>query len=184
MSEHTLTSPDYHVRRRHYVDRNVQGRLIAGLILVEVLLFAVAMWFVYMELQTTIDQELYRVHQAVAQSGPVLLYALYKTIPWIILVNLVVLIGIDRVWGRYINLIIEKLRRAAQKVAVLDLRDHLTDTEHDVLRQARQWIESEHTRCVQIRELVQMLPTEVSEMDPGERQRLIEQLQQIRNKLP
>ena len=184
MSEQTLSASQYHKRRRHYVDRNVQGRLIAALILTEVVLFAVAMWFVYQELQSTIDNELYRVHRVVSQSGPILLHALFKTLPWIILVNLVVLIAIDRIWGTYVNRIIEKLRHAAHKVAVLDLRDHFTDTDHDVLRQTRQRIEIEHARCKEIRELVQMLPTKVADLTKDDQQRLIEQLQKIQNKLP
>ena len=183
MSDNSTDSSSYYVRRRHFVDRNVQGRLITGLILIEVVLFAVAMWFVYHEMQAAIDQELYRVHLVTARSSPVLLHALYQTAPWIILVNLLVLGIIDWVWGRHINLIIGKLRRSARKVAALDLRNPLHDTEHEVLRQARRWIESEHSRCQQIRQLVQALPDQLDATKPAARRQLIEQLQHIRQHL-
>jgi hypothetical protein len=183
MSDNLPISPNYHVRRRHFVDRSVQGSLIAGLILIEVVLFAAAMWFVYQEMQSAIDQQLYRVHQVTTHSSPVLLHALYQTVPWIVLVNLLVLVTIDRVWGRYINIIIGKLRRSAQKVAALDLRSQRYDTEHEVLRQAGLWIESERSRCQQIRRLVQALPDKPNALDAAARQQLREQLQQIRQQL-
>lgn len=183
MSDNLPISPSYHTRRRHFVDRNVQGRLIAALILIEMVLFAAAMWFVYQEMQAAIDQELYRVHQIVARNSPILLHALYQTVPWIVLVNLLVLISLDRVWGRYVNIIIRKLRRSAQNVASLDLRSQLAGTEHEVLHQARQWVASEHSRCQQIRQLVQSLPDQVDVTKPAARQQLIEQLRHIQQQL-
>jgi HAMP domain-containing protein len=183
MSDNQPHSPGQHVRRRHFVDRDVQGRLIAGLILIEVLLFAAAMWIVYQEMQTAIDQELYRVHQIAARSAPVLLYALYHTVPWIVIVNLLVLVAIDRVWGRYVNIVISKLRRSAQHVAALDLRGQLYDTEHEVLRQAKHWIDSEHSRYRQLRQLVQALPDSLDAMDYSARPQLIEQLRHIREQM-
>ena len=183
MSDNSLPSTPYHVRRRHFIDRNIQGRLIAGLVLIEVVLFALGMWFIYYKMQVAIDQELYRVHQLAPRSSPILLHALYQTIPWIILVNVLVLVGIDRVWGGYVEIIIGKLRRLAQKVAALDLRSQLHDTEHDVLRQARHWLKVEQARCQQIRQLVQSLPDTPDPHDPVALHKLNEQLQHIRQHL-
>ena len=183
MSDNLPLSPNHHVRRRHFVDRNVQGRLIVALILIEIVLFAVAMWFVYQEMQAAIDQELYRVHQVAVRSSPVLFHVLYQTVPWIILVNLLVLVTLDRLWGRYVSIIIRKLRVLAQNVASLDLRSQQYDTEHEVLRQARQWIASEHLRCQQIRQSVQSLPDQLVTMEPAAHQHLIGQLRHIRQQL-
>jgi hypothetical protein len=183
MSDNSLPSTPYHVRRRHFIDRNIQGRLIAGLVLIEVVLFAAAMWFIYYKMQFAIDQELYRVHQLAPHSSPVLLHALYQTIPWIILVNVLVLVGIDWIWGGYVEIIIGKLRCLAHKVAALDLRSQLHDTEHEVLRQARHWLDAEQTRCQQIRQLVQALPDNPDPNAQAERQQLLEQLQHIRQRL-
>jgi hypothetical protein len=183
MSENPLTSSHHHVRRRHYVDRNIQGRLIVALILIEMLLFAAAMWFVYQQMQAAIDQELYRVHQVAARSSPVLLHALYQVMPWIIIVNVLVTIGIDRIWASHINLIVGKLRRLAQQVASLDLRGRVDAPEHAVLRQASQWLEAEQLRCQQIRQWVQTLPDKPDLSDPAQQQRLVAQLQRIQQYL-
>lgn len=67
-------------------------------------------------------------------SSQILLYALCQTIPWIIFVNLLVLIAINRIWGSYIAIIVSKLHRLAHKVAIMDLRSQLHDTEYEVLR--------------------------------------------------
>ena len=63
MSPETLQPTSYQARRKKYVDTSIQGRLIGALLILEVLIFALAMWFVYQELQTAIDNNLYRVHQ-------------------------------------------------------------------------------------------------------------------------
>ena len=183
MSDNPVTPAPHHVRRRRFVDRHLQGRLITGLILIEMLLFAAAMWFVYQEMQSAIDQALYRVHQVVARSSPVLLHALYQTVPWIIVVNLLVLVSIDRVWAAHINTIIGKLRQSAQKVAALDLRSQHDNTEHEVLRLAKRWLEAEQSRCQQIRHLVQALPDKPDPTDTAKQQKLIEQLRLLQHYL-
>jgi hypothetical protein len=184
MSDKSPAAPVYHARRRHFIDRNVQGRLIAGLILIEVLLFAAAMWFVYLQMQTAIDQELYRVHQLATRSSPLLISALRQTLPWIVLANLLVLFSIDWIWGSYVNMIIHKLRQLARQVAALDLRSQPNAAEHDVLRQAMQWVASEQARCQTIRQLVLALPVQTESMQTASHRQLIEQLRHLHQQLP
>ena len=94
MNTETIQSTGYHDRRKKYIDTNIQGRLIAALVLIELLMFTLAMWFVYQELQSAIDTNLYRIHQPHSESRPILLTVLLKAIPWILGVNIVLLVNL------------------------------------------------------------------------------------------
>ena len=52
------------MRRTHYVDRTVQGRLIAGLVVLEIFLFSAALSVVYLLMVNAVEAGLYRVHQS------------------------------------------------------------------------------------------------------------------------
>jgi len=162
MSPETLQPTSYQARRKKYVDTSIQGRLIGALLILEVLIVALAMWFVYQELQTAIDNNLYRVHQPDTENSPVLLAALMQIIPWIVIINLLMLVGIDRLWGNYLLKIIEPLRQTIKRVRHLDLRkDTGSHENHAVLESAQHWTEQERERCRKIRRLIQSLPEQI-----------------------
>jgi len=185
MSVNININPDHHVRRKKYIDSNIQGRLIVGLLLLEVILFAIAMWFVYQELQMAIDNSLYRVHKPQVDSTPILFNALFATVPWIIFVNVLLLIGLNQLWSKYLVGIIEPLRIIINRLKSMDLRGYQdVGTEHLVLEHAQHWIYQERERCKKIRELAQSLPTEITTSTPEEQKFLSETLKAIRRNLP
>lgn len=185
MSSGTMKTSNFQPRRKKFVDTNIQGRLIAGLLLLEIIVFAAAMGFVYQQLQTAIDINLYRVHQPDAENRAVLFNALVRTIPWIIGVNILMLIGIDRLWANYVTKIILSLRHIIERVAQFDLHsDSLVSPHHAVLHHAQLWVEAEQERCGNLRRLVQSIPDTVEQTDSTELTRLAEILQQIKQRLP
>ena len=178
-------TPDHHVRRKKYIDSNIQGRLIVGLLLLEVILFAIAMWFVYQELQIAIDTSLYRIHKPQADSVPILFNALLTTVPWIIFVNLMLLIGLNQFWNKYLVGIVEPLRVIIYRLNTLDLRHHReVDAEHLVIENAQYWMRQERERCKKIRALTQSLSTEIKISSSEEQKFLSETLNSIRRNLP
>jgi len=180
-----MSPEDHHVRRKKYIDTNIQGRLIVGLLLLEVVLFAIAMWFVYQELQLAIDNSLYRVHKPQADSTPILFNALLTTVPWIIFVNVLLLIGLNQFWSKYIAGIIEPLRIIINRLNIMDLRSLRKDgAEHPVIEHAQSWMQQEQERCKKIRELTQSLPSGIKNSTPDEQKFLSEILKSIRQKLP
>ena len=180
-----MDATDYQPRRKKYIDSNIQGRLIAGLLLLEVLLFTVAMWFVYQELQMAIDNSLYRVHKPQADSSSILIKALFTTIPWIVAVNVLLIIAIDQLWGKYLAKIIEPLRSIVYRLKSLDLRAHRdVAAEHVVLEHAQDWVHQERERCKAIRQFVQLMPEEITQLNTDERHNTVETLNRIKRHLP
>jgi len=185
MSANININPGHHVRRKKYIDSNIQGRLIVGLLLLEVILFSIAMWFVYQELQMTIDNSLYRVHKPQVDSTPILFNALLATVPWIIFVNVLLLIGLNQLWGKYLAGIIKPLRIIINRLKTMDLRTHHeVGAEHLVMVHAQLWMLQERERCKKVRELTQSLPTEIKTSTPEEQKFLSETLKAIRRNLP
>ena len=183
MSVDVTPATSHQPRRKKFVDISVQGWLISGLLLLELLIFAVAMWFVYHELQTTIDADLYRVHQPATSSGPVLFNALIHIAPWIILLNVLVLIGIDHLWGEYLTKILGPLRLIIERLSRLDLRGHDVDNiEHVVLDHAHEWLHQEQERCKAIRNLIRS--ASLAQNEPNDLQALSGILKTIKQQLP
>lgn len=182
MNTEILQSSGYQPRRKKYIDTSIQGRLIITLLILEVLIFSLAMWFVYQELQTAIDNNLYRVHQPDSESRPVLLTALLDIIPWILIINVLLLVGIDRIWGNYLAKIIEPLRHTAERVSHLDLRKAATaHNNHSVLEYAQQWTSQERERCKVIQKLVQSLPNQANESEQAD---ISTVLTEVKERLP
>lgn len=185
MSADINMSSSHKPRRKKYIDTNIQGRLIAALLLLEVVLFTVAMWFVYQELQTAIDSSLYRVHKPAVDSAPILFNALVTTVPWVILVNVLMLVGIDQLWGKHLGNIIKPLRKIITDLNTMDLRTHPDiGAEHKVLDHARDWIVQERERCNKIRKLTQSLPDQINLSNSEDKENLSESLKSIKRNLP
>jgi len=185
MNTKTKNTFGHQARRKKYIDSNIQGRLIFGLLLLEIALFSFAMWFVYQELQMAIDNSLYRVHKPDAANSPILMNALLTTIPWIIFVNVLLLVGLDLLWGKYLAIILEPLRKIIDLLKSLDLRSHRdVVTEHVVLEYAQHWMHQERQLCKEIRQLVQQLPEQMANLKPDEQQSISETLSKVNQHLP
>lgn len=147
-------------RRRHYVDRVLQGRFLMGLITLEILLFGVGLFIVYQNMNAAIEMQIFQAH-TIHESGSSLLFnELIRVMPWILVVNIVAVLITNRVWARYLGNIIQSLRQMLASAAKLDFRDitDQLDGNHEVLEKGTTWMRRE-------RERNQVIKAAIAELD-------------------
>ena len=151
-----------HRRRRHFIDAKIQGHLIWSLILLEVVLFAIGMVVIYLDMQSMLDDRLYRVHE-LSLNRPLLLQGLWKNLPWIIGINILLILYVDAHWKKRVRPIVMELQDILCKVKRLDLRHRVVNNqEHDVLASASDWLKIERERYSAILALCNELPTSLA----------------------
>jgi len=153
----------YQHRRRHYfIDAKLQGRLLWSLTILEVLLFAIAMFVIYVDMQATLEDSLYRVHQEVPRGRPLLFQELWLSLPWVIGINVLLVLYVDSQWKKAVRPIVMQLQEILIKVKRLDLRHRVVDAEaHDVLSSANEWLKKERERYSTILAVVDDLPESI-----------------------
>ena len=163
-------------RRRHYIDAKIQGHLIWSLIVLEVLLFAVGMVVIYLDMQSMLDDRLYRVHD-LPLNRPLLLQGLWTNLPWIIGINILLVLYVDAHWKKKIRPIVLQLQEILCKVKRLDLRHRVVnEEEHDVLASANDWLKTERERYSAILALSNELPGSIDKNDQAGLRQLQRQL--------
>jgi len=137
-----------HRRRIHYVDRLLQRRLLAGLVLLEAVLVASSVWAMHWRLQQVVEANLYRIH--IADAGtlvPRLMNEALVLLGIFMLVNVVALLLAEGAWGRYVGKVLRAFMVLVEKTARLDFSpDPANEHDHEVLSLARSWRASERLR--------------------------------------
>jgi len=172
-------------RRRRFVDKVIQGQLLWGLIVIESLLFTAGMLVIYNDLQITLQENMYRVHQDGGSGRPLLLKELVLIFPWIITANLLLVIVVDRRWKKVVRNIILHLQDILYRVRRLDLRIYpVQQSDHEVLQQAKKWLDKERDRNASLQSRVNELPAQVNITDNAELHHLRESLKTMGRLLP
>ncbi|HEB85963.1 MAG TPA: hypothetical protein ENI68_02965 [Gammaproteobacteria bacterium] len=171
-----------HRRRRHFIDASIQGRLLAALVMLELILFSGAMVWLYLDLNAIIEGNLYRVHYADTEGLSPFLAILFTIIPVILLVNLAALWLADVIWRGYVRRIVKQLRRILARISKLDLREQPEDrsVHHDVIEKARSWLANERQTFQEIKKTVSALPETIDFTDEKERVRVRSALRKLR----
>lgn len=172
-------------RRRRFVDKMIQGKLLFGLIIIESLLFTAGMIFIYNDLQSALQSSMYRVHQDVDSGRPLLLKELLIIFPWIIAANLALVVLVDRRWKRVVRQIIFQLQDILYRVKRLDLRAYtIKHTDHEVLQTAKQWLDKERDRNASLQARVHNLPEKINIENTIELHQVRENLKSAARLLP
>lgn len=170
-------------RRRYYIDRLVQGKLLGLLLLFEALLFIATMGVVYLELQGA-DTLVPAVTRAPG-SGAVLVNVLLRILPWVLLANLVMVLVIGGIWGGYVKSIVNPLKKLLSSVEKLDLRGNgRIDSRHEALDIGRRWILKERERNLEIRACISAMSEDIDVTDHQFRGKLRHLLAEIKGLLP
>lgn len=166
-------------RHIRYLDERIQGRLLAAVLVFDVILFAGVMVVLYYHLNQVIEDQLFRIHMGPQEGLPVLVAELLRVAPYIVLAKVLIVAVVEWVWSDYVSRIGMSLRTAFQAVAFLDLRLRPAPlVKHEVLDRAGDWIQSERLRCAQLRQLTE-------ELHPGmDRDSARQLVQEIRQRLP
>jgi len=147
-------------RRRHYLDRSLQGWLLIGLILLEVALFSIALLILYQDLNMAVEARLYRAHAEPGGDMPVLLLVTLRLLGALVLVNVLAVLVADRLWDRRVKRVTGNLRQILKRVGALDFRGGCRPAaDHPALAAACRWEATEAERCRRIRRLIDTLQT-------------------------
>ncbi len=172
-------------RRRRFVDKMIQGQLLWGLIVIETLLFTVGMLVIYNDLQSVVQDSIYRIHQDANDGRSLLFKELMLIFPWIITVNLFLIILVDRRWKRVVRHIILQLQDMLYRVKRLDLRIYLIQqTDHHVLQQAKLWLDKERDRNTRLQRHINELPVKIDSANLSDVHKLRENLKAMSRLLP
>ena len=149
-------------RRRRFVDKMIQGKLLWGLVVVESLLFSAGMFIIYLDLQAVLQESIYRVHQEASSGRPVLLKELLMIFPWIISANLLLLLVVDHRWKKTVRGIVMQLQDVLYRVKRLDLRPYtVQQSGHEVLQHAKQWLDRERDRHISLLSRINEIPDQI-----------------------
>ncbi len=172
-------------RRRRFVDKMIQGQLLWGLIIIESLLFTAGMLVIYADLQETLQNTMYRVHQDLSGGRPILLKELLLIFPWIITANLLLMVIVDRRWKRVVRNIVYQLQDILHRVKRLDLRIYsIQQTDHEVLQNAKKWLNRERDRNSSLQTRVNDIADQLNVNDVAELHRVRESLKSMARLLP
>lgn len=172
MKPRSQAAPAYR-RKRIYVDGEIQGRLAAAMVVMEVALLLLACLYLYHAFGEIIDENLYVIHAS--ESAP-LLPRLARELGLVVvvcaLVNTVALVAAHHVWARHVRQVLDGMGKRLVRVRALDLRP---DPEwrherhrHRLVELTERWIESERRRIVAVRIAAARLPATLP-IDPDGR---------------
>jgi len=166
------------LRRRHYVDRVLQGRFLAGLVTLEVLLFGIGLFVVYLRMNEVIEQQIFQAHASHEGGISLLINELIQVFPWILLVNVVAVLITSRIWSRYLDRVIQSLRQMLSSGANLDFRDISSQLagHHEVLDIGEAWMARERERNRVIKSAVAELTVD---SDPEEAIKALDRIKAV-----
>ncbi len=164
-------------RVTRYIDRRLQGWLIAAVLAFELLLIVVGLVILHDSLHQVVEEQLFRVHPGPQEGIPVLVRHLIAAMGVIVVANIALVIAIEWFWSRYVVKIVSYLHELFDAIRFLDLR-HKPEPEadHEVLNRASGWLKAEHHRCARLRQLADEL---TPDMDPARAMDLVAQMRQL-----
>ncbi len=164
-------------RVTRYIDRRLQGWLIAAVLVFELLLIVVGLVILHDSLHQVVEEQLFRVHPGPQEGIPVLVRHLIAAMGVIVVANIALVIAIEWFWSRYVVKIVSYLHELFDAIRFLDLR-HKPEPEadHEVLNRASGWLKAEHHRCARLRQLADEL---TPDMDPAKAMDLVAQMRQL-----
>lgn len=178
-------------RSRHYVDFVIQLWMLIALIVMEVLLVAAGVTYLYFSFNKILEAGLYRIHhtghpsslsQMLIESGMVIIT--------MVVVNLIALIIADRIWVRYVRSILESFLDLGYRTIAFDLRPDDNPAiarrraHHRVIDLMVAWRDHEFKRATHIRSALDQIPTDADFSHSLTREHILNQLEGIRRLLP
>jgi hypothetical protein len=149
-------------RRKHFIDNRLQGRLLVALVLLESMMLALAILYLYIQFKGIVEQNLYSIHPASQQA---LLPLFLEQLGWVVLVmsitNTLALYLAHHLWVLHIKQIIAAFRATLLRVKSLDFSSPartVLGVEHEVLSLLNSWYSGERTRVGQLQQAISSLP--------------------------
>lgn len=176
--------PNLIKRRTIYVDDSVQRWLLVALVTLEIMLVTGALWFLYLQLISTVEANLYRAHSV----GKPDIYPLLKValigLGVLLAINIAVLWIADRLWARHLASILQPFMALMNKVEALDFSaDTPPAKPHEAVNLARAWRDTERQRLLNLRAAINQLEAPGGASSDAQKERLRASLETIRQLL-
>lgn len=173
-------------RRQYYTDQKIQGYLLAGLIVIEVSLVIVLMYFLYGDVNELIEQNIYQIHTRGSDSWGQIFSLVTIAIVSFLAINVVLMFLAHRVWSRYIQSTISQFSLVLDRILgfEFDAPLHLGDGNHQMMQLVQKWFDKEKKRHDKVDRLLERLSRfEGSSLNENEQQQLKKTLQEYRKTL-
>ncbi len=143
-------------RKRLFIDMELQGWLLIGLVTLETLLLGGACWYLYLSLNASIDQNLYVIHKASdRQLVTEFTQQMWNVILTCALINTLALIAAHRLWARHVRHILRDFSARLQRLSRLDLSDVVDEgNKHCLLSTYDNWLKLERERLSCVNSLI------------------------------
>lgn len=174
-------------RKIHYIDADIQNRLLVSFVLLEVLLVGAGMAVLYLNLKEVIDESLFSAHLAARESlFMLLLREAMQTLAVLFLANLSALGLTKWLWLRYLDAsILRPLSGLVARTGRLDFApDETLEQRHSVLDLALAWRKTERARSNGIHAEISRLDENAGYSSAGELEKTRATLENLKALLP
>lgn len=146
-------------RHIHYINPAIQNRLIFSLLIIEIILISMAIFWIYIDISLLVEENMFRVHiQKTLTTGSFVTNLLQASLV-LLIVNIIIASIIVWYWKNYVKQIISPLSNVADSIKNLDFTFEPDITvEHDITQIALKWLNREKQKYSELRE-------QINEMD-------------------
>lgn len=149
-----------HRRKKIFVDNRLQGRLILAMVIVEMVILAVAMFYLNYRFASIIEDNLYSIHRS-SQEDMLLVFA--SQIGWVVfemgVLNVMMLFTAHYFWSQQIGTVVEVFRKELSLIRSLNFSkpDHVDKPIHELLTLVELWFSSERKRVSRLKSEIQKI---------------------------
>lgn len=145
-------NPISHRRRIRFIDVSLQRWLVVGLITAEVAFVAGDVWILHGDLQSVLQEQLYRIHIAPAEARQAFRREILEHLGIFALANLVLLSIVESGWALRVARVVRRFNELIGRSRELDYSsDESGLIPHLVVQRALAWRARERERLVAIR---------------------------------
>ncbi|MDH5393601.1 MAG: hypothetical protein OEY11_10475 [Gammaproteobacteria bacterium] len=150
-------------RHNHYINTGLQNRLIVSLILIELVLIAISVLFVYRDMHQIIEASMFRSHIQNSLTIEYFAGRVMQVMFVLLLINIVIASFVVWRWREYVNAILSPLEKIVSSVHALDFtkKEEIT-AHHQAVVIAGQWLQAENSRFSEIRRCIASLNSDDS----------------------
>ena len=174
-------------RRQYFIDQKVQGNLLAVLVIVQLGLVSVLLLILYGDINTLIEEHIYRIHSKGVNSWLEILRLLAITMTTFLALNIFLLYVAHTAWSRYIKKIISQFSLVLDHIMKREFSDSMLPVKsgHPMMQLVQQWYTEEKQRRLEIDglldELTGYMNTDFTQNDRMELQKTLENYRQLLN---
>jgi len=149
------------LRHIHYINPSIQKHLMISLMVAELILISLTVFWLYIDMDKLIANNMFRIHIQNTQSAEFIINRLTKVAFILLLVNSLVASAIVWYWKNYIRQIIAPLEDVSDSILQLNFTTTpRISIPHETGEIATQWLQREKNQFVKIRQYIAKMNTE------------------------